>query len=197
MKRHCAPFAIIIASLATSLRADALGSVGVEAGVVQRRVFWIWPDSLRTGFGFGAHADLDLSPLFKLGPYYLHSTVGAHPETRIRTDEGEGWFAGGAFNTFGLRTRFLLPVPGSFKPYAQVGLGYTWVNYDRGPVRDMNAFFFEAPIGVGLAYELNQLISFSFDASYRHGFFFHGKDIDDGGRPSTGTSLLLGVALGI
>jgi hypothetical protein len=197
MRGPCAAFAVLAAIFATSVRANALGSVGVEAGIVQRRVTWVWPDSLRTGFGFGAHADLDLGSLFKLGPYYLHSRVGEHPETRIQTDQGDGWFAGATFNGVGLRTRFILPIPGSFKPYAQAGLGYTWVTYNYGTLGDRSGAFFEAPIGIGLAYELNQLVSFSFDASYRHGFWHHGRAYGDGGQGSTGTSFLLGVTLGI
>lgn len=197
MYRRAAAFAALTMTVIASVRAEALGSVGLEAGIVQRRVSMIWPDSLRTGFGFGAHAELDLHPLFKLGPYYLHSRVGADPGTRFQTDEGEGWFDGGTFNGVGVRARFCLPIPGSFKPYALVGLGHTWVTYKLGPLGDRHRPFFEAPVGIGVAYELNELISFSLDASYRHGFLHYGPDIDDGDYGSTGTSFLLGAMLGI
>jgi len=196
MKRRCAAFAVLATIFAASLRADALGSVGVDAGIVQRRVFQLWPDSLPAGFGFEAHAELDLGSLFKLGPYYLHSTVEEHPEIRYATDWGEGWFGGAAFNSLGLRTRFILPIPGSFKPYAQVGLGYTWVTFDHGLGRTSGGFF-EIPIGIGLAYELNEHVSFSFDASYRHAFLYLGPAYGDGDNGSTGTSFLLGVTFGI
>jgi opacity protein-like surface antigen len=181
----------------TGARAEALGSVGVEAGVVQRRVSMIWPDSLRTGFGFGAHAELDLHPLVKLGPYYLYSRVGADPATRLRTDDGEGWFDGGAFHGVGVRARFCLPIPGRFKPYAQIGLGHTWFTYQRGPLPDQSRAFFEAPLGIGIAYELSDFVSLSFDASYRHGFWHYGRGIGDGDHGSTGTSFLLGAMFGI
>jgi len=109
--------------------------------------------------------------------------------------------AGAVFNTLGLRARVMLPVPGSFKPYAYIGAGYTWVGYTyKFPsAGDQTGRFIEIPIGVGAAYEVLPLLQLSLDVAYRPGSSFGGAAYDNGliSKPSSGYSVLLGAAVNL
>src|SRR5882672_9150917 len=110
------------AALTASSRAQcALLNAGVEGGVVKRTADD--PNNLKWGLGWGAHAELAMLPLLKLGPYYLHYELPGADLSSSTTEDA-------AFNVLGLRARILLPIPGSnIRPYGFVGLGYTWVTY--------------------------------------------------------------------
>src|SRR5690349_14684753 len=109
--------ALALAASLASRRAEAMINVGAEGGLVKRTADD--PGNLKLGFGYGLHGELDLIPLLKVGPYYLHY--------ELSSDSPFSFDA--AFNTLGLRGRFFLPIPGSYKPYAFAGLGYSWVSY--------------------------------------------------------------------
>lgn len=173
------------AMLAVTHRAEALVSVGAEAGISQRAVDYT--DHLYTGFAFGVDADLDAATWVKIGPYYLHY--------EIELPEGVPWFTGGAYNTLGLQCRLVLPIPGKLKPYVHAGVGKTWVVYRLGTLRTAGSFV-ELPVGVGASYEATEMLSITFDAAYRPAVLFVGDAYDgDGYNPYAGTSFLLGVSL--
>jgi len=179
-------FALV--ALAIPRRAHALINIGPEGGLVKRTADS--PGNLKLGFGYGAHAELDMVPLLKVGPYYLHSALSAAEDP---TGDGTG-----TFNTLGLRARLLLPIPGSMKPYAFVGAGYTWVNYSAGPF-ESKGHFLETPTGVGVANEVAEIFHLSLDFAYRPGLAFGGDayDVSNATHPSSGWSLLLGFALNL
>jgi hypothetical protein len=135
-------------------------------------------------------------PLLKLGPYYLHYELGSADKPAVGA-------ADAAFNVLGLRARFMLPIPGSYKPYAYAGLGYTWVNYtlvtpSPGQAEGVGGHFFETPLGVGIAYEVVEIFQLSLDAAYRPAFGFGGDAYGTGSSgPSSGWSVLLGAALNL
>jgi hypothetical protein len=176
----------------TSRRAEAFINVGAEGGLVKRSADS--PNNLKLGLGYGLHGEVDMIPLLKIGPYYLHSELSS-------ADSPAAGAADAVFNTLGLRARLLLPIPGSFKPYAYAGLGYTWVNYMPVGVLQrpsVSGHFFETPLGVGIAYEVLAIFQLSFDAAYRPGFGFGGDAsslLPPVAAPTGGWSLMLGAAL--
>src|SRR5258706_3571823 len=163
-----APGAILVLALVgMPRRAKAFINVGAEGGIVKRTADA--PNNLKAGIGYGLHAELDMLPLIKVGPYYLHyelSSADALPGA-----------ADAVFNTFGLRARLMLPIPGSIKPYGYAGIGYTAVNYSPG-LGDRRGRFFETPLGAGLAYEVLPIFQLSLDAAYRPAFAFGGDAFD-------------------
>ena len=75
-----------LAGLAIPRRAHALVNIGPEGGLVERSADS--PNNLKLGFGYGAHAELDLLPLLKMGPYYLHSsTHGGGPAPLVTSGD--------------------------------------------------------------------------------------------------------------
>jgi hypothetical protein len=187
-------FALV--ALAIPRRAHAFINVGPEAGLVKRSADS--PNNLKLGLGYGAHGELDMFPLLKLGPYYLHYELGSADKPALGA-------ADAAFNVLGLRARVTLPIPGSYKPYAFAGVGYTWVNYTLvapapGQSAEFGGHFFETPLGVGIAYEVIEIFQLSLDAAYRPAFGFGGDAYGSGsggGTPSSGWSVLLGASLNL
>jgi hypothetical protein len=187
--------ALVLAYLLVPSAAQAMINVGAEGGIVKRTADS--PYNLKLGLGYGAHGELDMLPLLKLGPYYLHYELGSADKPAVGS-------ADAAFNVLGLRARFTLPIPGSYKPYAYAGLGYTWVNYTlvapaAGQSESVGGHFFETPLGVGIAYEVIEIFQISLDAAYRPAFGFGGDAYGGGssGNPSSGWSVLLGAALNL
>jgi hypothetical protein len=171
--------AVVAALLLWTHPADAFINVGVEVGGFKRSADA--PSNLKLGVGYGLHAELGLLPLITAGPYYVHYELSA--DNPLGSDA--------IFNTLGLRARLMLPIPGSYKPYAYVGAGYAWVGYGS-----LSGRFIEIPIGVGIAFEPLPLLQFSLDAAYRPGTSFGGDAFDRGVRtPDSGYSVTLGVAL--
>jgi hypothetical protein len=172
-------------------RAEALVNVGAEGGIVKRSADS--PANLKLGLGYGLHGELDLFPLLKVGPYYLHYELSG-ADSPVST----------AFNTLGLRARLTLPIPGSYKPYAFAGIGYTWANYTLPavaplPAIDNSGHFLETPLGAGLAYEVVEIFQLSLDFAFRPGFSFGGDAFNNADQfhPSSGWSLLLGASLNL
>jgi opacity protein-like surface antigen len=182
-------FAAIV--LLAPRRACALVGAGVEGGLIKRSASE--PGNLKLGFAWGAHADVSLIPLLAIGPYYMHySLTGADKPNLLAGDA--------VFNVLGLRARLTLPIPGSTKPYAFVGLGYTWDNYTNDFELDRSGHFFETPLGVGIAHEALEIIRFSLDFALRPGFGFGGSVYDDEPtvqKPTGGWSLMLGFGLNL
>jgi opacity protein-like surface antigen len=186
---------VALAFLLAPKRANAMINFGAEGGIVKRSADS--PNNLKVGLGYGAHGEIDLFPLLKLGPYYLHYELGSADKPAIGA-------ADAAFNVLGLRARLTLPIPGSIKPYAFAGAGYTWVNYTlvapaAGQADSFGGHFFETPLGVGIAYEVVEIFQLSLDAAYRPGFGFGGDAYagSSSGTPSSGWSILLGAALNL
>jgi hypothetical protein len=174
-------------------RAHALINVGADGGIVKRSADS--PFNLKLGLGYGAHGELDLFPLLKVGAYYLHYELDSADKPALLS-------ADATFNVLGLRARFTLPIPGSYKPYAFAGIGYTWVNYTpavlQGP--SVGGHFFETPLGVGIAYEIVEIFQLSLDAAYRPAFGFGGDAYSGSAsvaNPSSGWSVMLGASLNL
>ncbi len=178
---------VVLAIVAAPRTADAFINVGGEAGFIKRSADS--PNNLKWGLGYGLHGELDLVPLLKLGPYYLHYELSA-------ADRPASGAADAVFNTLGLRARLVLPIPGSYKPYAFIGAGYTWVNYTQA-LGDRSGHFLETPIGVGLAYQVIEIFQLSLDVAYRPGVAFGGDAFDTFRitQPGSGWSIMLGAAL--
>jgi opacity protein-like surface antigen len=172
-------------------RAEALINAGAEAGIVKRSADA--PSNLDLGIGYGVHGELGLLPFLNIGPYYLHYELSS-------ADRPAFGSADAAFNTLGLRARVTLPIPGSLKPYALAGTGYTWVNYSPAG-GDRSGHFLEIPIGVGLGFEkLLEIFQLSLDATYRPAVAFGGDAFSGLGaanHPTNGWSLLLGAAVNL
>jgi opacity protein-like surface antigen len=183
--------ALLVASAAlfASSEAHALVNVGAEAGLVKRTADS--PNNLKLGVGYGVHAELDLLPLLKIGPYLLHYELSGADDLVGSPDA--------AFTALGLRARLMLPVPGSIKPYAYVGAGYTWVTYTYPVIDDRAGRFVEIPIGVGAAFEPLPLLQISLDVAYRPATSFGGVAYSTPSitHPGTGYSALLGVAVNL
>ncbi len=190
MRKTIVGWSLVLALLALALpkRAEAMINVGAEGGLVKRTADP--PGNLKLGIGYGVHGELDLIPLLKLGPYYLHYELSAADSALLGSYDA-------AFNVFGLRARFTLPIPGSYKPYAYAGLGYTLVNFSGGQA-SVGGHFFETPIGVGIAYEVVEIFQLSLDAALRPGFGFGGDAFaTTSNGPASGWSVLLGAALNL
>ena len=188
--RAASAMMVASAALFASSEAHALVNVGAEAGLVKRTADS--PNNLKLGVGYGVHAELDLIPLLKVGPYLLHYELAGADESPLSADA--------AFTALGLRARLMLPVPGSIKPYAYIGAGYTWVNYTYPVIDDRPGRFIEIPIGVGAAYEPLPLLQISLDAAYRPATSFGGTAYEPTSpitHPGTGYSVLLGVAVNL
>jgi hypothetical protein len=176
-------------------RAEALINVGAEGGLVKRSADS--PNNLKLGLGYGAHGEVDLLPLIKFGPYYMHYELSS-------ADSPAFGSADAVFNTLGLRARLMLPIPGSYKPYAFAGVGYSWVSYTFTFVGQLDpgfadnhvtGHFFETPLGAGIAYEVIEIFQLSLDAAYRPAFGFGGNAFGSVTQPTSGWSLMLGAAL--
>lgn len=188
--RAASALLVACAALFASSEAHALVNVGAEAGLVKRTADS--PNNLKLGVGYGVHAELDLLPLLKIGPYLLHYELSGADESAVAADA--------AFTALGLRARLMLPVPGSIKPYAYVGAGYTWVTYTYPVIDDRAGRFIEIPIGIGAAYEPLPLLQISLDVAYRPATSFGGTAYDSTPsitHPGTGYSALLGVAVNL
>jgi opacity protein-like surface antigen len=184
-----------LALLFVPKRAEALINVGAEGGLVKRSADS--PNNLKLGLGYGAHGEVDLLPLIKFGPYYLHYELSSADSPALGS-------ADAVFNTLGLRARLTLPIPGSYKPYAYAGVGYSWANYtilsctDPGFCGGMaSGHFFETPLGLGIAYEVIEIFQLSLDAAYRPAFGFGGDAFGGITHPTSGWSLMLGAALSL
>lgn len=177
---------------------------GVEAGLVKR--YADAPSQLKLGTGWGAHAELHLLPTLGFGPYYQHYELAFGENTTTNTKDS-------IFDVLGARARFVLPLPGSsWRPYAYVGIGYTWVTNPATPLPfDMtnpaaksggfatnDGHFWETPIGVGVAYEVLKLVHLSLDVAWRPGMSFGGsayEGVPPLSQPRGGWSAMLGAAL--
>ena len=188
-------FALV--ALAIPRRAHAFINVGPEAGLVKRSADS--PGNMKVGLGYGAHAELDMLPLLKAGPYYLHYALSSADESIPLPSGPSLWGADATFNTLGLRVRLILPVPGTFKPYAYVGAGYSWALYMQNS-GDHTGHFLETPIGIGIADEIAEIFHLSLDVAYRPGLAFGGDAYDaplNVSHPSSGYSIMLGIALNL
>jgi len=187
-----APGAVLslsVAVLATPFDAHAILNAGAEGGLVKRTADA--PNNLKIGIGYGLHGEVDFLPLLKVGPYYLHYELSSADAVQGSADA--------VFNTLGLRARLMLPIPGSYKPYAFAGIGYTWVDY-APVVGDRKGHFFETPLGAGIAYEVLPIFQLSLDVAYRPAFGFGGDAFDaaaPASKPSSGWSVMLGAALSL
>jgi opacity protein-like surface antigen len=171
-------------------QARALVNVGAEAGLVKRTADS--PNNLKLGVGYGVHGELDLLPLIKVGPYLLHYELSGADDVVGVPDA--------VFTVLGLRARLMLPVPGPVKPYAYVGAGYTWVNYNYPVIDTRSGRFIEIPIGVGAAYEPLPLLQISLDVAYRPAASFGGAAYESPlaiSHPASGYSVLLGAAVNL
>lgn len=184
-------------------QAQAQVRAGVEAGMAYRSS----QPKHDPGLAAGAHAEFKLVPMLSVGPYFLWYSLNP-------SDQAAG-VANTAFHTWGGRVRFTLPLPGSsFRPFAYAGLGRTGVSYagelalspayTSGPVAadvtKREGWFLEAPIGLGLGYQVLRIVQFSADFALRPAFSFNG-DAYEGSqaydKPKMGLSFLLGAAIDI
>jgi hypothetical protein len=172
--------------------ADAAINAGADIGIAKRSADD--PANLKMGFAFQLHAEMGLLPFLNVGPYYTHYQLG------MSSVDG----ASAAFNVIGLRVRAILPIPGSFKPFAYVGAGYTAVSYGMPaigvtPETSRSGHFLETPIGIGLAYEVIPILHLSLEGAYRPGLMFGGDAFPDGqgGRPTSGWSAMIGAAINL
>src|SRR5947207_14959773 len=101
MRKTIVGWSLVLALLALALpkSAEAMINVGAEGGLVKRTADP--PGNLKLGLGYGVHGELDLIPLLKVGPYYLHYELSAADDTVLGS-------ANAAFNVIGLRARFML-----------------------------------------------------------------------------------------
>lgn len=177
---------------------------GVEYGVVKRNADD--PHNFKLGTGWGAHLELSLLPILNVGPYYLHYELAPSGRGASATHDG-------AFDALGLRARFFIPLPDSnWRPYAYAGIGYTAVRYPSfelpfdvnnpamrtGGFEARRGYFFETPVGLGVAYEVIRILHLSADFAMRPGFGFGGAAYDDVSaysEPKWGYSILLGAAV--
>ena len=185
--------AILLSTLAGERSAQAV-NLGAEAGVAYRASD---APGFDPGLAFGAHAEFSLIPLIRLGAYFLHY--------RLSTDAPRDDQA--YFNAFGPRLRLVVPIPGTdLLPYAQAGIGLTLASYpklsaaDRTAIDERNGYFFEVPVGVGLAYEIASILHVSADFTFRPAFGFGGDAYDEtlfvaNDAHAAGWSVLGGVAL--
>ena len=127
-------------------------------------------------------------PIVDIGPYYAHFSLSA-------ADEPNPLAGDAVFNVLGLRARATIPIPGNVKPYAFVGLGYTWDDYTNDLGLDRSGHFWEIPLGAGVAYEALEILRFSAEFALRPGMGFGGSAYDDAPmiqEPTSGWSLALG-----
>lgn len=184
-----------------SSQAQAQIRAGVEGGMAYRSS----TPKLDPGLAAGAHAEIKLVPMLSVGPYFLWYTLNP-------SDAGAG-VANAAFHTWGGRVRFTLPLPGSsFRPFAYAGLGRTGVSYPgefvsqpaytstpvAADITKREGWFLEAPLGLGLGYQVLRIVQLSADFALRPGFSFKG-DAYEGSKgydkPTMGFSCLLGAAI--
>jgi hypothetical protein len=186
--------AVALGGATVASRASALGNVGIDVGLAQRGIDF--NNKLPPVFAFGAHAEVDLGSLFRVGPYFLHYELPSDHDVHLSPPGfSDLWYEKGTFNTVGVRARFVLPIPGPLKPQASLGLGRAWVTHHLGTSFTTSHGLVEVPVSVGATYEVNDLLLVSLDAAYRPAVLYVNMD-DDGENASFGTSLLVGVSLG-
>jgi opacity protein-like surface antigen len=153
------------------------------------------PSDFDVGYALGLCVEMDVIPSLKVGPYYSHQ------------NQWKGSFFNAAFNSFGVRSRFVLPIAGSVSPYAFAGIGYSLVSYTlHGSVECIigerctppfgSGHFVEMPLGVGVALQVSDKFQLMLDVAYRPGFAFGGEIFDGGeAHPAHGWSIMFGAGL--
>jgi len=193
--RIAAAAAILAAAMMTSPSARADINLGAEVGVADRASD---VPGLDPGLAFGGHAEFSLLPFIRLGAYFLHY--------RLSTEAPRDDLA--YFNAFGPRLRLIVPIPGTdLLPYALAGIGFTVASYPGLPTADVSTtleersgYFFEVPLGLGLAYEIASILHISADFTFRPAFGHFGDAFDQDLREPNdaevvGWSVLGGLAL--
>jgi hypothetical protein len=175
--------AFALGIILSSRNAHAIVNAGIEVGAIKRSADA--PYNLKLGVGYGLHAELDLLPLLKVGPYFLHYQLS-------RDDSS---LADATFNTIGLRARLFLPIPIGPRPYAYVGAGYSSASYALPVGGDVSGHFVEIPLGIGIAFPILPLLQGSLDAAYRPAVGFGGDAYGLISKPESGYSVMLGIAL--
>lgn len=180
--------ATFLITLFVAEQASALLNAGLDAGVVKRTA--ASPDNLNLAFGYGAHAELTFQSTFAVGVYYLRSQ---NPISGMPTSLD----ANGIFDTWGVRGRLILPMPGHTKPYVLVGLGHNWTKYRSRGTPDISGESWEAPIGFGIAHQILRIFQVSLEGAYRPSFSFSGNAYTQAGvqEPKSGWSALAGIAV--
>jgi len=177
------PLALVQSSALLPRSASAMFHAGALAGMIERSASD--PNDLAPGVGYGVHGDLDLLPLLRLGPYYLHYALSA-------ADGAQPGAADARFDVLGLRTRLTLPLAAGTRAFFHMGAGCTWARYTpAGP--DRSGRFLEVPIGVGIGQEVLERLELSLDVAYRPGLAFAGDAFGDApaiSRPGFGWSVL-------
>jgi hypothetical protein len=201
----CSALAVPTLVLSAGEARAASIDVGAEAGAVHRGADD--PYAMKSGLGWGGHAELVLLPFVQVGPYYLHY--------ELSPADGSSRAASNQFDALGARVRLTLPLPGiDLRPYAFAGIGYTWLTYPAvalpfeasrpstrtGGYADVDGHFVEVPLGVGLAWDVAKVFALSADFALRPGSSFGGSAYEGSGavtlpKPTSGWSLLLGAAL--
>jgi Outer membrane protein beta-barrel domain len=193
--RFTAAAAVLVAAMISSRSARADINLGAEAGVADRASN---VPGLDPGLAFGGHAEFSLLPFIRLGAYFLHY--------RLSTEDARDDLA--YFNAFGPRLRLIVPIPGTdLLPYAQAGIGFTVASYPGLQTADVSTtvdersgYFFEVPVGLGLAYEIASILHISADFTFRPAFGHFGDAFDESLREPNdahvvGWSVLGGLAL--
>ena len=193
--RSAAAAAVLFAAVTMSRSARADINLGAEIGVAYRASD---VPGLDPGLAFGGHAEFSLLPFVRLGAYFLHY--------RLSTEAPRDDLA--YFNAFGPRLRLIVPIPGTdLLPYAQAGFGFTVASYPglytpdvTTTVDERSGYFFEVPVGLGLAYEIASILHISADFTFRPGFGHFGDAFDEDVREpndthAVGWSVLAGLAL--
>ncbi len=172
--------ATTVITLSSTAHAQLLNA-GAELGVATRSGS---TPGLNAGLAVGVHAELKILPLISVGAYYLGSHHSRDGAASTVSDAG--------FNTFGGRVRLTLPIPAtSLRPYAFAGVGRVGVTYPAlatavasgsptPPLSlvDRSGYYIETPIGLGLGYQILQIIQLSFDLAARPGMAFSGDVYD-------------------
>ena len=167
-------------------QATAVNS-GIEAGVVKRTTSS--PNDLDMGFGYGAHIEVGPIPELNFGIYFLQSINSESNDSSTSV----------LFNTLGLRTKLVLPLPGNVKAYGFAGVGTTWSKYRTTYVPTMSGHSWEAPIGLGVGRGVFELFQFYVEGAYRPSFSFGGTAYTTAQlpHPSGGLSAVIGFAFDI
>lgn len=184
---RAAALAATAIAVALTRPAAALLSAGAQAGIAGRSA--AAPNGLNVGPAFGMYGDVDLIPLVRVGPYFLHYDLSA-------SDRPDPFAADASFNALGLRARLRVPFTARARAFGSVGLGYTFVHY--AAPWDRSGHFWECPLGLGVSYEAIDILELSVEGAYRPGFAFGGAAFGEQPAivsPGAGYSVLLGATL--
>lgn len=111
--------ASFVLALLPATAAASIIDIGGQAGGVRRNLS---DTNYKTGFGWELHGEFAmLPPILMVGPYFGMHTL--EPDSKLPNPQKID------FRTIGVHAKLKIPLPGGFRPYGLIGIGWVHGNF--------------------------------------------------------------------